>query len=264
MNSASTRRFALFLVVLGFLMGCRGAKDLPAETVGPDTEVLSPKDILRALEDRAFPDYYQGRVSGVINDGSGTTHFSAKVLGRRDSIAIITVSVALGIEVGQVKLTPDSVVFINRFEKSYLADSYDALSEEVDIPIDLRLFEALFTGEPLFELRRKSNFSEGVEPQTYAYFDELKGGAAYAAVVRATDGLIATQTLQRSPEERAELSTSAFYPFDGYMWVRTGEMRYSNTAKEASTSLKYRTSGISTEKITTFPFEVPQSYVRKK
>lgn len=264
MNSASTRGFALFIVVLGFLMGCRSAKEVPAAEVGIDTEILSPKDILRTLENRTFPEYYQGRVSGILNDGSGSTHFSAKVLGRRDSVAVITVSVALGIEVGKVKLTPDSVVFINRFDKSYLADSYDALSEEVDIPIDLRLFEALFTGEPLFDLRRKSNFSAGSDPQTYAYFDELRGGAAYTAVVRATDGLIATQTLQRSPEERAELSTSAFYPLDGYMWVRTGEMIYSNDAKSTQTSLKYRTSGISTEKITTFPFEVPNSYVRKK
>lgn len=256
---------ALGLSLLWAFAGCRSSRELPASAAG-DAAVMSPKEILRAIEDRPYPEYYQGRVSGVMSTDKGSTNFSARVLGKRDSVAVVTLSVALGIEVGKVKLTPDSVFFLNRFEKSYMADSYEALGSLVDVPIDLRIFEALFTGEPLFEMRRKSNFSSGEKPNTYRYEEVLKSGAAYTAVVRAEDGLIAVQSLQRAPGEKAELHSLSFAPLEGIIWVRTGEMHYTEEKAGGSpqtTHVKYRTSGLSTEKITTFPFEVPKSYVRK-
>ena len=256
---------ALGLCLLLAFAGCRASRELP-EMVAGDAVILSPKELLRAIENRPYPEYYQGRVSGVMSTDKGSTNFSARVLGKRDSVAIVTLSVALGIEVGKVKLTPDSVFFQNRFDKSYIADSYEALGELVDVPIDLRIFEALFTGEPLFEMHRKSNFSDGIEPETYLYNEVLKSGAAYSAVVRAEDGLIAVQSIQRAPGETAELHSLSFTPLDDIIWVRTGEMHYreeKTVGSPQTTHVKYRTSGLSTEKITTFPFEVPKSYVRK-
>lgn len=59
------------------------------------------------------------------------TSFNITLKAKIDSAIWISISPALGIEVARALLTPDSIIVLNKLEKTYFISSYDALSERL-------------------------------------------------------------------------------------------------------------------------------------
>jgi hypothetical protein len=73
----------------------------------------------------------------VFNDLKGQLRM------RRDSLIWVSLTATMGVEVGRMKLSNDSVYILNRLEKRYLAEPLDTIVAQLGIPVSLSLVQAL-------------------------------------------------------------------------------------------------------------------------
>lgn len=78
-------------------------------------------------------------------EGNGMDYndLSGQIRMRKDSIAWLSVTATMGMEVFRAKISNDSVWIVNRLEKTYLAEPLDTISAQLGIPISLPLVQTL-------------------------------------------------------------------------------------------------------------------------
>ena len=80
-------------------------------------------------------------------NGTHYSNLAGQLRMRRDSVLWASVS-TLGMEVVRLKMTTDSVWFINRLDKTYLADPLDLVSYAFDTIVTVNLVQSMLLGNP--------------------------------------------------------------------------------------------------------------------
>ena len=70
-------------------------------------------------------------------NGMAFDNLAGQIRMRKDSLIWLTVTATMGVEVLRAKVSNDSVWFINRMEKTYLAEPLDSVSAHLGIPLSL-------------------------------------------------------------------------------------------------------------------------------
>ena len=70
-------------------------------------------------------------------NGMAFDNLAGQIRMRKDSLIWLTVTATMGVEVLRAKVSNDSVSFINRMEKTYLAEPLDSVSAQLGIPLSL-------------------------------------------------------------------------------------------------------------------------------
>ena len=70
-------------------------------------------------------------------NGMAFDNLAGQIRMRKDSLIWLTVTATMGVEVLRAKVSNDSVWFINRMEKTYLAEPLDTVSAQLGIPLSL-------------------------------------------------------------------------------------------------------------------------------
>ena len=70
-------------------------------------------------------------------NGMAFDNLAGQIRMRKDSLIWLTVTATMGVEVLRAKVSNDSVWFINRMEKTYLAEPLDTVSAQLGIPFSL-------------------------------------------------------------------------------------------------------------------------------
>lgn len=65
---------------------------------------------------------------------------------RKDSAIWVSISAGVGLEAARVLLTKDSVLFINRLDKTFFAGNYEFINELIHAQVDFDIVQALLTG----------------------------------------------------------------------------------------------------------------------
>ena len=75
----------------------------------------------------------------IQSEGNGMAfdNLAGQIRMRKDSLIWLTVTATMGVEVLRAKVSNDSVWFINRMEKTYLAEPLDSVSAQLGIPLSL-------------------------------------------------------------------------------------------------------------------------------
>ena len=78
-------------------------------------------------------------------EGNGMAYndLSGQIRMRKDSIVWLNVTATMGVEVLRAKISNDSVLLLNRLEKTYLAEPLDSVSAQLGIPLSLPLVQIL-------------------------------------------------------------------------------------------------------------------------
>lgn len=98
--------------------------------------------------------------------GKKKNDFKGQVRIQKDSLIWVSFSAALGIEVGRLKVTRDSVFFINRLDKEYFKGDFAFMSNLLKTEVDFDMLQALITGND-FTSFEKNDFIADVERYYY-------------------------------------------------------------------------------------------------
>jgi hypothetical protein len=94
------------------------------------------------------------------------TEFKGQIRIQKDSMIWLSFSPALGIEMARLKITTDSVFYMNRINKTYLVGDYHFISDFLKTNIDFDMLQSLIIGND-FQFYEKSKFRANVDAQEY-------------------------------------------------------------------------------------------------
>lgn len=86
----------------------------------------------------------KGLVQLINNDKKNDLKVNIRI--RKDSAIWVSISIGMGLEAARVLLTHDSVMFINRLEKTYFAGNYQFINQMINAHVDFDIVQALITG----------------------------------------------------------------------------------------------------------------------
>jgi len=260
-TSNCMNRVALILIAgLMVIAGCRSKKEL---VDGREVRVLNYEKLSAKMEERVEAmDYYSSRVNGRFDDGKLKTNFTAKVRMKKDSVIWMSVSVALGIEVARVMLTPDSIMMINRLQKNYFTGGYDYLSTTLGVPVSYEMAQAIFTGEPYYPVDKKMKLS--LESDSYQMKNNPGPTEIQKTVFIQPFLYYVTQQSYIDPVStralHAENQSSTIT--DDLVWVNKMALTFVDGAANSTVSLEMQVNAIKTESNLSFPFSIPDKFDR--
>lgn len=137
-------KYIYFLFLICCLVSCRTVKN-----------ITSYKDVPFITENKLFKNIYSNElnyetlsvkkadVSVVLDKKSLSCRATLKI--KRDSFIQMSLTLPLGIEVGRLLLTPDSVKFIDSFNKKYFSGDYNYFYEKFDAKLSYYCFQNILT-----------------------------------------------------------------------------------------------------------------------
>lgn len=109
---------------------------------------MGPSYVIKQMHKNAAAfDWFVAKAKVDLLQGKKKTAFTAQLRIKSDSVIWISVSSGIGIEGMRLLLTPDSVKYINRLDKTYFVGNYEFLSKLVNTKIDFAMIQALLTAK---------------------------------------------------------------------------------------------------------------------
>ena len=132
---------------------------------------LSANHILREVEDNKFEfdkfeTKFNVKVEGISNIG-----LKGQLRMQNDSVIWISLSLKMGIELGRVMITEDSVKLINRTEKTYLAESIENFKERLPSEATISFLQDMLVGNEI-QFNDNEKFKASIEDNSYKLTSE--------------------------------------------------------------------------------------------
>jgi len=134
--------FIAALVVLSF-SSCRSTK---VATATKAVKPMTTNKLIRNIENNVF-DYKHLSIKKIncqFDNGKNKVSFRASIFAEKNKQIVVMLS-KLNIQVARLWLTPDSVKFINYYEKNYFLGDYSYLSSLMDMDIDFETVNAIIS-----------------------------------------------------------------------------------------------------------------------
>ena len=155
--------FVISLLSLAFVVSsCSTEKDLGRNNI----KTLSANHLIREIEDNQFEFENLEAKIGVNLKGSDNLGLKGQIRMQKDSVIWISLSLKVGIEIGRVMITNDSIKYINRSNKTYLVESIDNFKEEFPIDLSLQNLQDILIGNDS-QLRNSDKNRVFVENNNY-------------------------------------------------------------------------------------------------
>ena len=135
--------FVFSLLSLSFAVSsCSTQRNLDKSNLKP----LNANNIIREIEDNQFEfDNLEARI-GISVKGDNKLGLKGQMRMQKDSTIWISLSLKVGIEVGRIMITQDSIKYINRNTRTYLAESLEYFENKLPIVPSLQFIQDLLVG----------------------------------------------------------------------------------------------------------------------
>jgi len=139
-----TRCILGIVSLLAILSSCSTTRRLPVYEVKP----MAPTRIIRNVQqDRpVYKNYESKKVTVEIETQDKQNSFSGQFKMKRDQCIILTLR-KISVPLARGKITPDSVMLINYFDKSYYSEELGKLKNILPSGVDFPLVQSLLTGD---------------------------------------------------------------------------------------------------------------------
>ena len=122
--------------------------------------MLSANHIVKEVEDNKFEfDNLEAKFNVNILDEKGRNEMGLKgqLRMQNDSLIWVSVSLKVGIEMARVMITEDSLKFINRSGKTYIAENLDYVNEILPVEASIKFLQDILIGNSN-QIRRSDNY----------------------------------------------------------------------------------------------------------
>ena len=127
---------------------------------------LSANHILREVERNQFEFNNLATKFNVKVKGDNNIGLKGQLRMQNDSVIWVSVSLKLGIEMVRVMITEDSVKFINRTEKTYLAESIDDFKSQLPSEATISFLQDVLVGNDI-QFNDNEKFKASIEDNSY-------------------------------------------------------------------------------------------------
>jgi hypothetical protein len=242
--------FVAFALVLG---ACRGKKTRSKPVVKSIIDTTKPiaPEIIDVLKNSFEFDYLSYKAKCDYKDPNMDQSFTMNIRMKRDSILWISIT-AVGFEVARAVLDKDSVKVISRLEKKYFVYGYDYIKKLSGTTLSLGQIQNLLTANLLF---LPENYASTAEKNKF----KTTEGYIENTVTLDDKSKILEQLLQHMVEQsNANVLYTNFKKTDKQQFPGTVDI--SVVTPKRNISLMMENSGVNTDVIDAFPFEISSKY----
>lgn len=244
----------LIFLFSAVLIGCGSPKELVDQTL----KNRSASTVLKKMSAEAKDyDWFSAKLSGKATLSSGTIPITANLRIRKDSVIWLSVSALLGIEVGRIHITPDSIKLMNRINSSYWKGSLEQLKQQLGVSLPYRDIQSLLVGQflPPKGMKFKSELAE----KHYLLSNKKRKPLPQLRLWVAKDFLPFRYELQDELGRMIQLEYASFDRKDK-RWVPSEVSMLFQTAESTMQgNLKYSKVNVNQPK--KIKFTIPESYV---
>ena len=165
-------RIILIIVTLvcsaGIISSCSSSKKI----TGGKIKEMSANRLMREINANSFDfESLQAKVGIKVETEDNAFNLKGQLKMKKDSILWASITLPLGIEVARIKVTADSIFFINKSNKSYLAEQTESFNYLQNINADINTIQSVFTGN-IFLINKKSDNNVFIKDNKYNLLSE--------------------------------------------------------------------------------------------
>jgi len=156
--SCMSRCCIAFAVTFLFFLSCKTTSTV--QKIQADSTAIYTKVFIDSIYASALAfETLSAKAKVVVQQGEGTTEFTAYIRMRSDSAIWLSISPALGIEVARILITTDSVRIIDRLNNEYTSRGFDFFTSFTAIPVSFSEIQSMLLGIPVFTQRNSFQLS---------------------------------------------------------------------------------------------------------
>jgi hypothetical protein len=267
--SLSVTSLCCLIISITFFSSCNPQKKIfkaPIREEGPD--YLFGKLKANELNYNGFT----AKFSAEYKNKGKETSFNGQIRIQKDSLIWLSFSPGLGIEVFRIVITQDSVMFINRMNKTYFMGDYAFVNKFLNTNIDYDILQSFLTGNDL-SFYEKGKFRASLDKGQYklATAGRMKLKFAVHRSQESSNVLIQNIWIDpehfkitqanvkeiRKPGTQLEADYSSFEKIGEQLFPK--EMTFDISA-DNNLHIKVVFSKININQPMTFPFRIPDGY----
>ena len=267
-------RIILIIVTLvcsaGIISSCSSSKKI----TGGKIKEMSANRIIREINANSFDfESLQAKVGIKVETEDNAFNLKGQLKMKKDSILWASITLPLGLEVARIKVTADSIFFINKSNKSYLAEQSESFNYLQNINADINTIQSVFTGN-IFLINKKSDNNVLIKDNKYNLLSEENItfiNNRYKKNFTINKNIIIDPTLFRitkyeiinneDSDDRLTIDYSDFIEIKGKYLPSIIKINIS-TEEKMYITITY--SNISTNNNTQYNFSIPKKYERIK
>lgn len=231
--------------------------------------------LLEEMKTREFnAEFISARFSAEMQRNREKLSFNGQLRMKKDSIIWITISPALGIEMGRLVLTNDSIKWLNRLESNYLTGSVEQLAGSIHPLLGFDLVQSLILGNDL-TLYDNTQFKGSIDHREYKL--SVMNRRSLKKQLRADQSTetIPMQHLWLDPETfritrvairdiqdreaKIDAEYQRFTEVNGFLFPSRQDFDIQGSGNKLRVSISFQR--IDTPESSSFPFTIPEKYV---
>lgn len=166
MNRIFIRLLLSFFLVSSLMVTFQACKSKRVLLKKPLKEQGEAYILEKLMENQMDFEWFSARATiSFIND-KNKTDFRGQLRMQKDSVIWLSFSPALGLEVARLKITPDSIKFMNRLDRVYFEGDYQLLNNYLQTTIDFDILQSLLIGND-FTFYDNNSFRASIDALEY-------------------------------------------------------------------------------------------------
>lgn len=248
---------SMTIITLLFNSSCSSKKGITSS----ELKSYSANQIIREIKKNQFEfENMQSKLNIEFDDGKKAMSLKGQLRMQRDSVIWISLTY-LGIEAARLKITTDSINFINRSNKTYLSEDMAKLKEFIPIEPSLEFIQDILTGNERL-IQKGERFKASVADGRYRLEtrnDDNNFIRNKEIWVLPENFRISKYEIQEQDAERSKIELE-YDNFESYNGRYLPTKILLTHGQEISIEIEY--SNVTTDKNLKFPFRLNKKYDR--
>ena len=155
--------FCLMAAVLFLSTSCSSKKAMTKTSL----REFTARQLIKEVDDNAF-DYenMMAKISVKVETNDNNINMKGQLRMQKDSIIWTSLSLPLGLEVLRIKVSSDSVYFLNRNDKTYLCEDVDVFGDISPLLTSLPFIQSVLVGNDI-NLRESDDYRLIIDGEQY-------------------------------------------------------------------------------------------------
>jgi hypothetical protein len=250
------RVFYFLLLLLVISVGCKTKKNVSQKSL-PDIAKPTATDLLigKIKENENTFDYYSARGKVHYKDPSNDQDLDVAIVMEKDKYIWMNVTALLGIEAARIKITPDSIIILDRLHRKCIVADYSYIKKLTNADLKLEQLQRLLIGNATFSPDEKQSIVDTVLSNIviYTFTHSQKQTTFYSNSLKLTKSTLEDKTLNR--QFNAEYANTYIHGTNAF----PSEVNI-NIRAEKNVECSFRLSNFAFEKKKEASFSIPSNY----
>lgn len=245
----------LLSVAIIFMTSCSANKE------SASLKMMSANHIIREIDDNRFEFDKLETKFDVKVKGNNKLGLKGQLRMQNDSLIWISLSLKVGIEMGRVMITEDSLKFINRSQRTYISESLDIAKDIIPLENSIKFVQDILVGNNN-SLAHDNKFKVSTENNKYKLESDKREFPTKDIWITPKTFKISRYEM-KFPDNRNSINIQydEFQKINGKL-LPTRIILELNSGNEISLEINY--SDVKTEENLDFPFNISKKYERIK